>query len=84
MHSPFSTSLPLGLAESIFNIPTKTIVFLKGKYLEGYMVLNIEDGEWKIRTKRELEELNKGEYIVKWIKGQRISWLGSPGENGGG
>jgi len=31
---------------------------------------------WKIRKNRELEELNKGEYIVKWIKGQRISWLG--------
>jgi hypothetical protein len=28
-----------------------------------------EDGEWKIRTNRELEELNKGENIVKWIKG---------------
>jgi hypothetical protein len=35
-----------------------------------------EDGEWKIRTNRELEELNKGENIVKWLKGQRISWLG--------
>ena len=33
-------------------------------------------GELKIRTNRELEELNKGENIVKWIKGQRISWLG--------
>jgi len=27
-------------------------------------------------TNRELEELSKGENIVKWIKGQRISWLG--------
>jgi hypothetical protein len=35
-----------------------------------------EDGEWKNRTNWELEDLNKGEYIVKWIKGQRISWLG--------
>jgi hypothetical protein len=34
-----------------------------------------EDGEWKIRPNRELEELSKGESIVKWIKGQRISWL---------
>jgi hypothetical protein len=31
------------------------------------------DGEWKIRTNRELEEMSKGENIVKWIKGQRIS-----------
>jgi len=35
-----------------------------------------EDGEWKSRANRELEELNKRENIVKWIKGQSISWLG--------
>jgi hypothetical protein len=35
-----------------------------------------EDGEWKSRTNQELEELSKGENIVKWIKGQRVSWLG--------
>ena len=35
-----------------------------------------ENGEWKSRTNRELEEPSKGENIVKWIKGQRISWLG--------
>jgi hypothetical protein len=35
-----------------------------------------EDGGWKIRTNRELEELNKGENKVKWIKGKRISLLG--------
>ena len=35
-----------------------------------------ENGEWKSRTTRELEEMSKGENIVKWIKGQRISWLG--------
>ena len=34
-----------------------------------------ENGEWKSRTNRELEEMSKGENIVKWIKGQRISWL---------
>jgi len=28
------------------------------------------------RTIRELEEVSKGENIVKWIKGQMISWLG--------
>ena len=35
-----------------------------------------ENGEWKSRRNRELEEMKKGENIVKWIKGQRISWLG--------
>ena len=34
-----------------------------------------ENGEWKSRTNRELEEMSKGENIVKRIKGQRISWL---------
>jgi hypothetical protein len=34
------------------------------------------NGEWKSRMNRELEEMKKGENIVKWIKGQRISWLG--------
>jgi hypothetical protein len=33
-------------------------------------------GDGNVRTNRELEELNKGENIVKWIKGQRIIWLG--------
>jgi hypothetical protein len=35
-----------------------------------------ENEEWKSRTNRVLEEISKGENIVKWIKGQRISWLG--------
>ena len=30
-----------------------------------------ENGEWKIRTNRELEAMSKGENIVKWVKGQR-------------
>jgi hypothetical protein len=34
-----------------------------------------ENGEWKGRKNRELEEMSNGENIVKWIKGQRISWL---------
>jgi hypothetical protein len=35
-----------------------------------------EDGKWESRTNREPKEMSKGENIVKWIKGQRISWLG--------
>jgi hypothetical protein len=36
-----------------------------------------ENGEWRSRMKQKLEELSKGENIVKCIKGQRISWLGN-------
>ena len=35
-----------------------------------------EYGEWKSRTNRELEEMSKGENIIKWMKGQRIRRLG--------
>jgi hypothetical protein len=35
-----------------------------------------ENGDRKSRTNRELEDVGKGENIVKWIKGQTISWLG--------
>jgi len=38
--------------------------------------LEYENGEWKSRTNRELEEMSKGENIVKWIKGQSVGWLG--------
>ena len=42
------------------------------------------NGEWKSWTNRELEEMSKGENIVKWIKGQKDKLVRSPGENGGG
>ena len=34
-----------------------------------------ENGDWKSRTNRELEKTSKGENIIKWIKGRRVSWL---------
>jgi hypothetical protein len=40
-----------------------------------------EDGEWKSRTNRELEELSKGGKIDKGAKDQLA---GPPGESGGG
>jgi Cft2 family RNA processing exonuclease len=57
------------------------ILTMYGKPISCTRLINIygpkyENGEWKTRTNRELEEMSKGENIVKWIKGQRISWLG--------
>ena len=51
----------------------KTFLNNMCKYL---IYLYVCYGEWKSRTNRELEEMSKGENIIKWIKGQRIRWLG--------
>jgi hypothetical protein len=53
----------------------KSPAYFERKIFRSIYGSKYEDGEWKI-TNRELEELNKGENIVKWKKGQRISWLG--------
>jgi hypothetical protein len=50
------------------------LVFERNKFRRIYGP-KYENGEWKSRTNRELEETSKRENIVKWIKGQRISWL---------
>jgi hypothetical protein len=52
------------------------LIIFQRKIFRGIYGHKYEDGEWKIRTNRELEELNKRENIVNWIKGRRISWLG--------
>ena len=43
-----------------------------------------EDGEWKSRMNRELEEVNKRRKYSKMDKGAKDKLAGSPGENGGG
>ena len=43
-----------------------------------------ENGEWKSRTNRELEETSKGENIVKMDKRAKDKLVRSPRENGGG
>ena len=43
-----------------------------------------ENGEWKRRTNRELEEMSKGENTVKLIKRANDKLVRSPRENGGG
>jgi hypothetical protein len=53
----------------------KALLIFERKIFRRIYSLKYENGEWKSRTNRELEEMSKGENIVRWIKGQRISWL---------
>ena len=54
----------------------QTVLIFERKIFRRIYGAKYENGEWKSRTNRELEEMSKGENIVKWIIGQRISWLG--------
>ena len=54
----------------------QALLIFERKIFRRICVPKYENGEWKSRTNRELEEMSKGENIVKWMKGQRISWLG--------
>jgi hypothetical protein len=54
----------------------KALLIFERKIFRRIYGPKYEDGKWKSRKNRELEELSKGENIVKWIKGRRIRWLG--------
>jgi len=54
----------------------QALLIFERKILRRIYGTKYEDGEWKSRTNRELEELSEGENMVERIKRQRISWLG--------
>ena len=54
----------------------QVLLIFKRKIFRRIYGPKYENEEWNSRTNRELEEMRKGENIVKWIKGQRKSWLG--------
>jgi len=53
----------------------EALLIFERKIFRSIYAPRYENGEWRSRTNREAEEMSKGENIVKWIKGQRISWL---------
>jgi len=65
-------------AWTLTNKEEQAVLIFERKIFRRIYGPKYENGEWKSRTNRELEEMSKGENIVKWIKGQKISWLGHP------
>jgi hypothetical protein len=51
----------------------KALLIFERKIFRRIYSTKYKNREWKSRTNRELEEMSKGENIVKCIKGQRIS-----------
>ena len=51
----------------------QVLLIFKRKIFRRIYGPKYENGEWKNRTNRELEEKRKGENIVKWIKWQRYT-----------
>jgi len=51
----------------------KALLIFERKIFRRIYGPKYENGEWKSLTNRELEEMSKGENIVKWIKGKRIT-----------
>jgi hypothetical protein len=72
--------MPATFQFEVFNLPIS--LFENPNIITPCGILNFtsytrnDNGEWKSRTNQELEEISKGENTVKWIKGQRISWIG--------
>ena len=54
----------------------QAVLIFEREIFRGMYGAEYGNGEWENRTNREIEGMSKGENIVKWIKGQRISWLG--------
>jgi len=54
----------------------QAVLIFEREILRRIYCAKYENGHWKSGTNRELEEMSKGENIVKWIKWQRISCIG--------
>jgi len=63
------------MSKFIFVLQEQALLYFETKVFRRIYSPKYENGEWKSRTNREPEEMSKGENIVNWIQGQRISWL---------
>ena len=52
------------------NKEEQAVLIFERKIFRRIYGTKYENGDWKSRTNRELEEMSKGENIVKWIKGK--------------
>jgi len=57
-------------AWTLTNKEEQAVLIFERKIFRRIYGTKYENGDWKSRTNRELEEMSKGENIVKWIKGK--------------
>ena len=79
LHSPIDSRPVVSYGAEAWALTKKeeqALLIFERKIFRRIYSSKYENGEWKCRTNRELEKMSKGDNIVKWINGQRISWLG--------
>jgi len=76
-HAPVGTTVSCGAeAWTLTKKEEQALLIFERKIFRKIYYPKYENGEWESQMNCELEEMSKGENIGKWIKGQRISWLG--------
>ena len=61
------------------NIKQKLLVFERSILRTIFGPTQKTDGQWRLKTNEELENVIKYENIVRHIKSKRLSWLGHVG-----
>jgi hypothetical protein len=58
------------------NLINKLMLFERKIMRKIFGPTTSDDGNWRIKTNQEINELIKGQNIIGFIKMQRLSWLG--------
>jgi hypothetical protein len=58
------------------NMINKLMIFERKITRKIFGPIRTDDGYWRIKTNQEINDLLKGQNIIRFIKKQRLNWLG--------